>query len=169
MSISPTLRGSDLVLSGTTAVTTPGTLCNLVFEAAPVFSSQKSEVGITPPDVQQFCTVASSSNGLITVSGTCERALHQSSGSLQRDVLLGAHPNHVPGESVVRYRLGTDRHVILRLVDTMGNDVLRLADRPETAGEHNVSFDGTALSSGRYFLVFSTGATLDVHPIIIAR
>jgi VWFA-related protein len=168
LTTSPTLRGSDVRISGGTAVTTPGELCFLTFEAAPVFSSAKTEIGITPPDVQQFCTIASSDNGLITVSGTCERALG-SGGTLQRDALYEVTPNPVTGTALLRYRLTGDRHVILRVVDVMGNEVRRLVDETQRAADHVVRFDAASLSSGQYFVILTTGKVNDVQTLVVTR
>ncbi len=170
----PTLRGSDLQLSGDSAVSTPGELCFLTFEAANIFSSAKSSIGITPPEVQQFCTVASAEDGLITISGTCERALQPGDGTTQapamrKDELYATHPNPLQGRTMIRYRLHGDRHVILRIVDAMGNEVRRIVDEQQVAADHLYPFDASTLPSGRYFIVLSTGATQQVVPLVVAR
>ncbi|MCB2203114.1 VWA domain-containing protein [bacterium] len=164
-----TLRGSDVRIIGGNDVTTPGELCYLTFEAAPIFESRKTEIGISPPEVQQFCTIASSQNGLVTVSGTCERALGQSEGTVQREGILNTHPNPITGNGSVTFGIATDRHVILRLVDAMGNEVRRLIDASMQKGEYFARIDSDHLPSGRYFLVLSTGSTQEVVSLIVAR
>jgi len=173
-SVSPTLRGADVRLSGGDAVITPGELSFLTFRAAPVFSSAKSEIGISPPDVQQFCTVASSDNGLITVSGICERALTPADSIANAELgkktqLTGSTPNPVRGGAVIGYHLASDEHVTIRVSNVMGEPVATLVDAPRTAGDHTVRFDPGNLPSGRYFVLMTTSSGSDQMAVVVAR
>jgi hypothetical protein len=165
----PTLRGSDVRLLGGDAVTTPGELCFLTFEAAPLFSSAKTEIQISPPEVQQFCTIATSDNGLITVSGTCERALQQGSGSLTKTQLISSTPNPFRDGTVLRYRVGQDEHVTIRISNMMGETVATLVDGPGTTGEHTVRLDGSGLPSGRYLVLLISSSATDQMGIVLTR
>ncbi len=173
-SVSPTLRGADVRLSGGDAVITPGELSFLTFRAAPVFSSAKSEIGISPPEVQQFCTVASSDDGLITVSGTCERALTPADSIANAELgkktqLTGSTPNPVRGGAVIGYHLASDEHVTIRVSNVMGEPVATLVDAPRTAGDHTVRFDPGDLPSGRYFVLMTTSSGSDQMAVVVAR
>ena len=174
VNVSPTLRGADVRLSGGDAVIAPGELSFLTFRAAPVFSSAKTEIGISPPDVQQFCTVASSDDGLITVSGTCERALTPAdsiagAGMEKQTRLTGATPNPVRDGAVIGYHLASDEHVTIRVSNVMGEPVATLVDGPRPAGDHVVRFDPGDLPSGRYFVLMTSSSGGDQMAVVVAR
>lgn len=174
VTVSPTLRGADVRLSGGDAVINPGEISFLTFRAAPVFSSAKSEIGISPPEVQQFCTVASSDNGLITVSGTCERALSPFVGIADNraqplTMLTGSTPNPVRDGAVIGYHLATEGHVTIRVSNIMGEPVATLVDGPAEAGDHSVRLNPGTLPSGRYFVLMTTSSGSDQMAIVVAR
>lgn len=175
VNVSPTLRGADVRLVGGDAVIAPGELSFLTFRAAPVFSSAKSEIGISPPEVQQFCTVASSDDGLITVSGTCERALTPADSTANtqaastRAHLTGSTPNPVRGAAVIGYHLASDEHVTIRVSNVMGEPVATLVDGPHSAGDHTVRFEPGSLPSGRYFVLMTSSSGSDQMAVVVAR
>ncbi len=165
----PTLRGSDISIVGGRVITTPGPLCELTFIAATLFESRKTEVAVSPPDVQEFCTIASSNDGLITISGTCERALHQSAGSLTRTYIVGNNPNPFSLAATITYHLGAEEQVRLTILNMMGEEVAELVKDIRAAGNHSVQFDAAGLPSGTYIVRLEAGTASDVLQIIVAK
>jgi VWFA-related protein len=157
----PTVRGADVVLVGGTAIDTPGALCELTFHATERFESTKAEIGVSPPDVQQFCTIASSDNGQITISGTCERALLQGSGSLTKTRIVAVSPNPFASNATVRYHVGRDETLRLSVFDMMGREVSVLVDATRAAGDYSAELPAGGLPSGRYLVRLITATVSD--------
>ena len=169
VSFTPTLRGADVTLVGGTAISTPGALCRFTFTAANTFESRKAEIGVSPPDVQQFCTVASSDDGLITISGSCERALLQGSGSATKTRILSTAPNPFSALTTVSYHAGREEVLRLSVFDMMGREVAVLVDAVKTQGDHQASFDAAGLPSGRYLVKLVAPGVTDAMQITLTK
>ncbi|MDX9760379.1 MAG: VWA domain-containing protein, partial [Bacteroidota bacterium] len=166
----PTLRGSDVSIVGGRALDTPGPLCTLTFRAAETFESRKVEIGVSPPDVQQFCTVASSNDGRVTISGSCERALLQGASTLTNTHILSTSPNPFPSATTITYRIAAEESVRLTVFDMMGREVaLLLDDARRPAGDHSVSFNASGLPSGMYLVKLSTPTANDAVHVILSK
>lgn len=166
--ITPTGRGAELLLSGSGAVTTPGDLVLLHFHAWSADSSRKAEIGISRPDVQQFCTVATATNGLITVSGRCQRALSPDS-KIQTTRISGNAPNPFNPSTKISFIVGKEGNTTLRLYDERGRELRVLLSRRMGAGEHSILFDGSACASGRYFIRLEAADGEDVRSILLLK
>lgn len=164
-----TPRGDDVTVVGGTAITATGPLCEITFRASESFNSRKSEIAISPPDVQQFCTMASSANGLVTVSGSCERALMPGSGSLGRTRILGNSPNPFGAATSVSYRMGSETQVRLAVFNALGLEVAVLVDGVRPKGDHTVPFDASGLPSGHYVVKLETTTDSDALMMTLTR
>ncbi len=169
VTLTPTQRGADIKLAGVSPLTSTGTLLDLTFEAKPAFSSSKTEISVSPPDVQQFCTVAASYNGLITVSGSCERALGAPATGPVRATLLSVSPNPFNPATQIRYKLTNDAHAKLELSDMLGRHVRTLFSIPADAGEHQFSLDASDLMGGTYLLTLTAGNSRDTRRIVLVK
>jgi VWFA-related protein len=154
--ITPTTQGARILLTGSTAITTTGTLLNLTFEAIRTDFSAKSEISISPPEVQRFCTVARASSGLLTVSGSCERALGAPPAGTIRARFLGASPNPFNPSTLIRFTLDGEAEVTLEARDLLGRRVATLVDGVLDEGQHTARFDASTLDDGAYILALST-------------
>ncbi len=65
--------------------------------------------------------------------------------------LYANYPNPFNPQTTIRFSLAQRSRVILTVFNTLGEKVATLADRPYAAGEHQIRFDATGLSSGLYF------------------
>ncbi|GBE30647.1 MAG TPA: T9SS type A sorting domain-containing protein [Bacteroidetes bacterium] len=65
---------------------------------------------------------------------------------------LSAYPNPFNAATTVRYSLTQPGEVRVTVFDLLGREVAVLHDRMVTAGEHELLFDASDLSSGTYFL-----------------
>lgn len=162
-------RGSDVAIVGGRSISTPGALCKLTFRAASTFESRKTEISVSEPEVQQFCTIATSSNGLVTVSGTCERALHQSSAKPSRTYIVGNSPNPFAGKTTITYHVGAEADVRLSVLNSLGAKVAEIVNDRRTVGDHSVQFDASELPSGVYIVQLEWGAEIDILRITLAK
>ena len=71
------------------------------------------------------------------------------------------YPNPFNPSTTIRFSVPERRHVTLRVVNTLGEVVATLVDRPVEAGHHDIAFTAENLTSGMYFYQLqSEGTTL---------
>lgn len=75
-------------------------------------------------------------------------------------VLEQNYPNPFSNSTEIQYYLPTSGHVLLRVFNTLGQEVGRPLDDDKPSGRQAVKFDGSALPSGQYTytLVFTADA-----------
>ena len=168
--LSHTINGTDFTLQGANAITTTGDLLYVTFKALPSWESKKVEIQIGRPDVQQFCTVTSSANGLITVSGRCERAM-SSQSKVQKNTsrIISSSPNPFNPATVIRYHVGKEGKVTLKLFDALGRELQTLVNEEKKASDYSYSFDGSGFVSGKYFVRLITPDGRDERQIVLVK
>ncbi len=62
------------------------------------------------------------------------------------------YPNPFNPSTTISYKLPESSHVTINVYDVLGNDINKLVNERQSAGEHNVLYDASRLSSGTYFL-----------------
>ena len=67
------------------------------------------------------------------------------------------YPNPFNPVTTIRYQLPADMHVELRVYNLLGQEVAILVNEQVSAGTHEVSFDGSRLSSGVYIYRLQAG------------
>jgi hypothetical protein len=72
--------------------------------------------------------------------------------------LSPAHPNPFNSTTTLRYSLPTPQQVSLKVFDIQGREVVTLVDGQQSAGEHQVTFDGAGLASGVYLVKMQAGS-----------
>lgn len=71
------------------------------------------------------------------------------------------YPNPFNPSTTIRMHLPAPAHVILKVMNIVGQEVVTLTDDDLQAGDHDIRFDGTSIPSGVYFyrVTTSTGYT----------
>lgn len=67
------------------------------------------------------------------------------------ELALSNYPNPFNPSTTISFLLSSDGPVTLRVFDVLGREVATLVNGYTRAGQHQVRFDGTALTSGVYF------------------
>ncbi len=67
------------------------------------------------------------------------------------------YPNPFNPTTKIKYSLASSSKVTLRIYNLLGQQIKQLVNENETAGHHEVTFDGSNLSSGIYFYRITAG------------
>jgi len=79
------------------------------------------------------------------------------------------HPNPFNPSTVIKYGLKKSGFVTLNVYDVLGNKVATLVNGFQLAGDHQVSFDASNLSSGFYFYKLTTGNFTQTRKMILEK
>lgn len=80
-----------------------------------------------------------------------------------------AHPNPFNPETTISFDLPEAGQVSLVIYDVQGREVARLADGFYPAGGHQLSFDGSDLSSGIYFVRMVSGNFYQTQKLLLIK
>jgi len=79
------------------------------------------------------------------------------------------YPNPFNPLTMITYQLPRDTHVTIEVYDVLGREVATLVDQDETAGIHEVSFDGSRFASGLYFYRMTTPTYSKVMQMLLVK
>jgi hypothetical protein len=83
--------------------------------------------------------------------------------------LLPVAPNPVVGFANLRYELPEATAVRLQVFDLLGRRVATLADGEKPAGRHEVTWTGSRLAPGTYFVRLQAGSTAQTQMLRLVR
>jgi hypothetical protein len=78
-------------------------------------------------------------------------------------------PNPFNPTTDIRYQMPDASEVSLKVYDTAGRLVTTLTDGWRQAGEHEVTFDGSKLASGLYFVRLQAGEFTAVQKMLLLK
>jgi hypothetical protein len=79
------------------------------------------------------------------------------------------YPNPFNPATIIRYSLPEEQDVSLKVFDLLGREIATLVDEKQKSGEHSVSFDARALSSGVYYYRLTTGGYVSVKSMVVMK
>jgi hypothetical protein len=85
------------------------------------------------------------------------------------DWALSASPNPFNPSTDIRYQIQDARYVSLRVYDIAGRLVATLAEGRQESGTHQVTFDGSKLASGLYFVRMEAGEFTSKQKLILIK
>lgn len=92
------------------------------------------------------------------------------STSIPASFVLGQnYPNPFNPTTVIDYQLPKDAHVTIKVYDVLGRVVATLVDGEESAGYHEVSFNGWRFASGVYFYRFTAQGVDQVKKMLLVK
>ncbi|MEP7217806.1 MAG: FlgD immunoglobulin-like domain containing protein [Bacteroidota bacterium] len=78
-------------------------------------------------------------------------------------------PNPIVASADISYRLGASGSVSVTIHNAAGEQVALLADGPESAGEHRLTWDASSLPSGLYYCHITSGRWSVSRPMLVTR
>lgn len=82
---------------------------------------------------------------------------------------LGNYPNPFNPTTVIKYEIPKETHVTITVFDILGRKVETLVNGNETAGIHEVTFDGSRFASGVYFYRLTTQSYSKVMKMLMLK
>jgi hypothetical protein len=79
------------------------------------------------------------------------------------------YPNPFNPATVIKYGLPEDANVMLSVFNTLGQEVASLASGFQKAGYHEVTFDGSGLTSGVYFYRIQANNYLETKKLVLMK
>lgn len=94
--------------------------------------------------------------------------------SLNNFQLYQNYPNPFNPSTTIRYSIPLDikqetKNVILKIYDVLGNEIETLVNADKSAGNYEVEFDASNISSGIYFYVLKTNTYCDQKKMIVLK
>ncbi|MCH7771840.1 MAG: T9SS type A sorting domain-containing protein, partial [Bacteroidetes bacterium] len=83
--------------------------------------------------------------------------------------LSEAFPNPFNPITKIKYSIGKNGFVTIRVLDVLGNVVTQLIEEEKSAGEYSVNFDGSNLTSGIYFYRITSGKFTATKKLILLK
>jgi hypothetical protein len=84
-------------------------------------------------------------------------------------VLNQNYPNPFNPATTISYSIAADVHVSLKIYDVMGAEVAEIVNKQQPAGNYEVSFDASKLSSGMYFYRLNAGEFTSVKKMTLLK
>jgi hypothetical protein len=79
------------------------------------------------------------------------------------------YPNPFNPSTTISYALPTASHVILKIFDLLGREVVTLADEKQSAGFKSAEWNATGFSSGAYFCRLQAGNSVSITKLLLER
>jgi hypothetical protein len=87
----------------------------------------------------------------------------------ERYVLEQNYPNPFNPSTTIRYTIPQSGKVVLSVFNVLGQEVRTLVNEVQNAGIHEVTVDGSRLSSGMYFYKLTAGDFTDVKKMLLVK
>ena len=79
------------------------------------------------------------------------------------------YPNPFNPNTIINYALPENVNVELRVYDILGSEIATLVNEEKPAGNYEVEFDGSKLSSGIYFYRLQAGSFVETKKMVLLR
>ena len=126
---------------------------------------------ITDPLVEAVSVTASTS-----ASGTSSFAFLQLVTDVENEEQLPVefslsqnYPNPFNPSTKIRYSLPKVSFATIKVYDMLGNEVMTLINEEQSAGNYEVDFDASGLSSGMYFYTLQTDSFLETKKMLLLK
>ena len=79
------------------------------------------------------------------------------------------YPNPFNPSTIIKYSIPTSEFVTLKVYDVLGNEVATLVNEEKPAGNYQVDYKSSNLSSGTYFYKITMGKFSETKKMIVLK
>ncbi|MDP2302305.1 MAG: T9SS type A sorting domain-containing protein [Ignavibacteria bacterium] len=79
------------------------------------------------------------------------------------------YPNPFNPSTVISYQLPAFSHVVLKVYDLLGNEIVTLVNEEKAAGKYSIVFNSDGLASGLYFYTLKSGSFSSTKKMIFIK
>jgi len=79
------------------------------------------------------------------------------------------YPNPFNPSTKIKYQIATSNIVNLKIYDVLGNEVASLVNEVQPAGNYELTFDASLLSSGTYFYKLQAGSLVETKKMLLLK
>ncbi|MBK7631992.1 MAG: T9SS type A sorting domain-containing protein [Ignavibacteriales bacterium] len=124
-------------------------------------------------DVTAIDTTAPN-NGIISTEGVTWRNVGPVSVENQELIptkfyLSQNYPNPFNPNTIIQYAIGSREFVQLKVYDVLGIEVATLVNEEKPAGNYEINFNASQLSSGIYFYKLQAGSFVKIKKLILIK
>ena len=83
--------------------------------------------------------------------------------------LFQNYPNPFNPSTIIKYSIPKEENVTLKIYDVLGREIKTLVNEAKPAGNYEVEFDGSNLSSGIYFYQIQTGDYTETKKMLLLK
>lgn len=112
---------------------------------------------------------AATSNGLFRSVGKTTGIVRTDRTIPSEFLLKQNYPNPFNPSTTISYQLPVNSHVTLTVYDAIGREIASLVNERQSAGNYEVPFDGSNLSSGVYFYKLQAGGFVQTMKMILTK
>jgi uncharacterized protein (DUF1501 family) len=143
----------------------------LQFDFRSVYSSVlKDWFGASPTEIQVAITGTITNPLASSVISSGAIAGVNSGGDLPKEYSLEQnYPNPFNPSTVIRYELPRGSDVTIDVYNAAGEKIATLVDAPQSAGMHEVNFNGGTLASGMYFYRIRAGGYQETKRMLLIK
>jgi photosystem II stability/assembly factor-like uncharacterized protein len=116
-----------------------------------------------------YAATADSGLWRIELLGISEVRLLAAGSTMEMMSISQNQPNPLTGRTSITLNLPTARHVVLKVYDILGREVVTLIDGTLSEGRHAVEFDAGPIPNGPYIYQASDGNTVVTRQMLVAR
>ena len=120
--------------------------------------------GTTQPD-----TFVVRNQNAVVVVGTPSSGVPVRADRPLRTVLVGNYPNPFNPATVIEYEVAEQTHVVLTILNPLGQTVRSLVDAKKNPGRHCETFDARELPTGVYFSRLQAGGFVATQKLLLLR
>ena len=88
---------------------------------------------------------------------------------LKKYILSQNYPNPFNPGTIINYKVGSKQYVSLKVYDLLGKELATLVNTEQLAGNYEVEFDGSNLSTRVYFYRLQIGNFVDTKKMILLK
>jgi streptogramin lyase len=79
------------------------------------------------------------------------------------------YPNPFNPSTKIKYQIAASNPVSLKIYDVLGNEIATMVNEIQPAGNYEINFDASSLSSGTYFYKLQAGSFVQINKMILLK